>query len=243
VKLTRIDAIQKDPRALMRGLKGYYKCPRGPNREWLGPVVGYTECDPVTGLQYVGDVYLNFAPIEQYRFVYDEWAVKMIDRLRPFNPTVVMGMPMGGILVADSIARALACRVIYADRKVVALATSTSREKSILILGRHDLDPDDRVIVADDVLNNFRTTGEGVALVGSKSAMAVAIAGFFNRSLHRVWFGVPVVSLIHDPLPQYQQEDPEVAAEIEKGNVAWKPKDEWDRLEAAMLAHPEPEQT
>lgn len=33
---------------------------------------------------------------------------------------------------------------------------------------------------------------------------------------------------------EYQQEDPLVVEDIQKGNVVWKPKDEWPRLEEAM---------
>ena len=245
MKITRIDAIQKKPLELLRGLRGHYKCPRGPNGEALGPLVGYAGRDLATGQQSAGYEYVNFAKAEPYRFVFDEWAVRMADGLRSLKPTVAMGMPMGGIMVADSIGRALNCRVVYPEKKILALANETSREKSKLVWGRHQLDPGNRVIIAEDVLNNFSTTGEALALVSDAGAEVVAIAGFLNRSLdqRQQFEDIPVVSLILTPIAEYRQEDPEVAAEIEKGNVAWKPKDEWDRLEAAMLAHPEPEQT
>jgi hypothetical protein len=45
---------------------------------------------------------------------------------------------------------------------------------------------------------------------------------------------IPVVSIVRLPINEYKQDDPAVAEDIAKGNVAWKPKPEWDRLMMAM---------
>ena len=44
----------------------------------------------------------------------------------------------------------------------------------------------------------------------------------------------PFFSFLHIPTLQYKQEDSDVIADIQVGNVAWKPKDEWQRLECVM---------
>jgi len=89
-------------------------------------------------------------------------------------------------------------------------------------------------------------------LIHSRGGIVVAIVCFLNRSLeidsvysHRCIpllggeigiLSVPVVSLVRLPINEWKQDDPAVADYVAKGNVVWKPKDEWDRLMQAMSA-------
>lgn len=70
----------------------------------------------------------------------------------------------------------------------------------------------------------------------------IRIACFLNRSIEIDKFYhskaidclLPVISLVRMPVQEWKQNDPAVAEDIAKGNVVWKPKNEWNRLEQAM---------
>jgi orotate phosphoribosyltransferase len=129
---------------------------------------------------------------------------------------------------------------------ITALKTSTSREQSELVFSRHDVEKGDRCVIVEDVCNNFSTTGKFVKLINSRGGIVVAIACFLNRSpnVDREYclslegeakvLQIPVISLVRKVINEWKQDDPAVAEDIAKGNVVWKPKDEWARLMEAM---------
>jgi len=54
-------------------------------------------------------------------------------------PDVVIGAPMGGIMLAVDLGRLLECRTIFAEKKVTRLADAEAgtKEESQLIIDRH----------------------------------------------------------------------------------------------------------
>jgi orotate phosphoribosyltransferase len=134
---------------------------------------------------------------------------------------------------------------IFPDKKVTALAVKSSREKSELVFGRHEPAKGERWIIVEDICNNFSTTADLVNQIEQHGAQCVGIVCFLDRSEKndgRFSFNssdgsrvtIPVISLVRMFIPQYQQDDPEVLADVRTGNVIWKPKIEWDRLAKAM---------
>ena len=235
-----------EPLELLKEIGGYYECPKDESGKRLGPLVGYAgkyEASDGTQKQYVGDIYANFAIAEQYTEIYRVWGDRLKFDLGALQATVVMGMPMGGIATGFALIAGSHTRHIFAEKEVTALATENLREQSKLVLGRHELKPGDRVVIAEDVTNNFSTTKDAVQLIQDHDAVPVGIASWLNRSDRTVYeatilpkgvIALPVVSLVHKPFPQYRQDDPAVAADIAAGNMVLKPKFEWPRLEKAM---------
>lgn len=225
--------IWEDPLKVLFALGGFYKCPKDASGRRLGPLVGYAGRDDL-GRQYVGDLYVNFAEAEQWPWIYDAWVARLVVKLEPLRIDTFMGMPMGSILTAAAIARTMQRRVIFAEKKVTALATESSREKSELILTRHGVSKNERVAICEDVTNNFSTTAEAVVLVRAQGGEVAAVVTLLNRSIYTDHGGIPVIALVREPMPQYQQDDPEVAADVTAGNVVWKVKPEWSRLREVM---------
>ncbi len=225
-----------DPLVTLKSCDGYYECPKSTDGRRLGPLVGYAgkyKLDDGTERAYVGDVYYNFARAEQYPAVLDHFASKLSLSISEAN--LIMGAPMGGILLAGAIGRHLNdVRVIFGEKKITAVATATSREESSLIIDRHEIRESDRVVLVEDICNNFSTTGKVRESVGKARGTLVGIVCFLNRSPHTEFEGIPVISLLHIPTQQWKQEDPEVAGDITMGNIVWKPKNEWNRLKVAM---------
>ena len=232
--------VLQDPLTTLFDLDGLYECPKDGEGARMGSLVGYAGRDE-QDRQFVGDLYANYGEAEQWPWVYEAWMPRFGTKLSGLNIDVYMGMPMGGILVASDLARVMRRRRIYAEKKVTALATATSREKSKLVLARHSVRPGERVAICEDVTNNFSTTAEAIALVEEQGGIVVAIVSNLNRASTDVYFhkdrAIPVMALDHKPMPQYRQDDPAVAADIAAGNVALKPKAEWPRLKEAMIKH------
>ncbi len=231
---------------ILKTIGGYYECPKDGSGRRLGPLVGYAGRDE-NGKQFVGDIYVNFAKAEERPSILHTFAacITTLERFRKIELIdVFLGAPEGGKALAFMLAYLSGCRYIFPEKKTIQLADKNSREKSEFVFGRHSLSPCDRperVIIVEDVLNNFSTTEELVELVENNGGVVIAIVAFLNRSLRDIRDRyiyknkeIPVMSLVDLPIPQYRQDDPEVCGDVSFGNVIWKPKDSWPRLEEAM---------
>lgn len=226
--------VVKDVLQTLRRCRGYY------NRPFGGPLVGYAgkyevqaTGEPVVKKHFVGYEYFNCAKAEQYPFVRLKWAEELTQQYATAyrTPDVILGAPMGGILFADSLAQEFRCRVIFAEKKIKTRSeVAGGRDETELVLDRHEIEPGDAVVIAEDVCNNFSTTAELAKLIVSRGAIPIAIACIVNRSASRFYasamngLALPVISLADLPAIQLKQEDPEVVLDIAKGNVVWKPK-------------------
>lgn len=228
---------------------GYYACPKDTAGRRLGPLVGYAAKYPVpdgTQKQWVGDVYANFAKVDEKPKVLYDFALAMRRVLveRVVDVDVFCGAPIGGYSFAEMLGLVCGQRVIKAEKKITALATATMREQSDLVFARHGIEEGMRYVIVEDVCNNFSTTETLIALITGLGGKVIGIACELNRSLDVVdsypskvaGREIPVVALLQMPIPEYKQEDPAVAEDIKNGNVVWKPKDEWPRLMSAMSA-------
>lgn len=243
---------------------GYYSCPKGPSGNRLGPLVGYAgkyKTQDGKELQFVGDVYANFAKAEIYPYVLKFFARNLAERLLSRgvldNADVFCGAPIGGYSLADKLGDIIeGVTVIKAEKKITALATSCSGEVSTVSFARHDVEPGQRVVIVEDACNNFSTTDKMIANIILRGGKVAAIACFINRSLtvddfyspkvllkndytsidEMAGMKLPVVSLVRQPIPEWNQDDPAVAEDIARGNVVLKPKNEWSRPMKAMHA-------
>lgn len=234
-----------EPRQILDLCGGFYECPKDANGKRLGPLVAYTARDE-SGLQYVGDVYANFATVEQWPKILATAVASELAYLLPryigHGARAYCGAPEGGktlsaVLVADT--NVFMGRNIYPEKVVVTPKTPTSREVTRLeFTGRHEPHKGEQVVIVEDICNNFSTTAQLIEEIERFGAMVVAIACFLNRSptvrkffvLEGTKRSIPVIALWNEPMAEYRQDDPEVVDDIRAGNVAWKPKPEWPRL-------------
>ena len=228
---------------------GYYSCPKDKDGKRLGPLVGYHGGYPGPDgkeIPYVGDVYANFAKAEPdacaLNIFASDLAVKIFESAYLFEFDAFCMAPIGGYSLGTALGLQMGIYSIKAEKKVVALKTATSREKSELIFARHEIFPGNRYVIVEDVCNNFSTTEELIRLILSAGGKVTGITCFLNRSLtiddkyysEAIGDLIPVISLVRLPIMEYRQDDPFVAADVAAGNVVWKPKDEWPRLMKAM---------
>jgi orotate phosphoribosyltransferase len=242
--------ITADPLDILHQLGGYYECPKDAQGNRLGPLVGYAGTYD-GDKHYVGDVYANFAVVEErpdildlfVEGIYTELSVLEMAYDGELRFDAVCGMPMGGLAIALAFARHRYSRYLFAEKQVLEAASEGRREKSRLVFKRHAPRKGDRIVIGEDVTNNFSTTEEAITLIEAHGAIVVGIISFLNRSLTVEDFyehgdqKIPVISLVRKPIPEYRQDDPVVAGDIIRGNVIWKPKDHWPELMAAMAAN------
>ena len=232
----------------LRNCGGYYSCPKDADGKRLGPLVGYAgKYMDVNGpLQWVGDIYANFAKAEIHPTVLEHFARHLGSK---FNATIELdnvdyfcAAPIGGYSLGVALSLRTNIPMIKAEKKVLAVATPTSREKSTLVFGRHNIEPGSTYVIVEDVCNNFSTTEELIGLIIAAGGIVLGIVCFLNRSLvvedsytsAIANANIPVVSLVRLPIKEYRHDNPEVQDDVKKGNVIWKAKDEWDRLMLAM---------
>jgi len=242
---SRLVELADDPLETLRLCGGYYTCPKDEDGKRLGPLVGYAgkyKSEDGSEYQWVGDIYANFAKAEVYPHVLRDYAEKLSHACSYAD--VFCGAPIGGYSFADMLGFVCDRRVVKAEKKVTALATADQREQSEVIFSRHELRSGDCVAIVEDVCNNFSTTDKLISLILQSGGSVVGIVCLLNRSLEvkdeyqskLIAVSIPVVSLVRMPIPECRQDDLEVAGDIASGNIVWKPKDEWPRLMAAMVA-------
>jgi orotate phosphoribosyltransferase/orotidine-5'-phosphate decarboxylase len=232
----------RDPLATLLACDGFYESPKDEaGISYVGPLVAYAGTYKAEGGETknkVGFCYFNVAKAEERPLVRQVFARLLADKISKsgIKPTLLIGMPMGGIVFAAALSDALGVRLAFAEKKVKKLAEpgSGQKEESEMIISRHEINPGDVVMIVEDTCNNFSTTDKAQALVESKGGIFSGIACVVNRAEVGEFAGKQVVSLIHKPSPQYRQDSPEVADLIRDGKVIWKPKHEWPRALAAM---------
>ena len=206
---------------------GYYSCPKDENGKRLGPLVGYAGTYDLPGgkpLQFVGDVYANFAAAEMHANVLEFFSNCLSSRIDAQvglnNVDALCAAPIGGYSLTDALGLYNGIKMVKAEKKITALKTSTTREQSELVFNRHNIEKGERCVIVEDVCNNFSTTGKFIHLIRSRGGIVVAILCFLNRSLDvddTYSFGVefkanpleiPVVSLVRKPIHEWRRRRP-----------------------------------
>lgn len=226
--------------------RGYYNAVNDEGKR-VGPLVGYagTYETPDGSKQFVGERYWNFPRGAErnpevlrryFQAIHAAVRDSTFDKGMQDEIDCAFGCPEGGILPAYEFAREFRCKFSRADKRVLAVKTKDAREKSELILGRHTVEPNWRVAIFEDVVNNLSTTDKAIQLVESKGAKVVAIICMINRSPEGLNFfnyegrNIEIIQAVMIPTPEYRQDDPYVAEDVAAGRVVWKPKDNWDEL-------------
>jgi len=216
---------------------GLYESPKDEHGNYQGPLVAYAGKDP-DGKNYVGFSYFNVAQVEQFPESRDYFTSLLAEKIKfQFDfPCHLIAAPMGGLTFCISTADRLNYRSSFFEKKVTTVADPEYgvKEESGLVYNRHTIFQGEKIILFEDLCNNFSTTQKMVNLMRSKGGDVVAIACVVNRSSKTSFNGIPVVSIIHIPTPEYSQNDIAVADLVQEGKVIWKPKSEWPLLREAM---------
>jgi orotate phosphoribosyltransferase len=223
-----------------------YICPKdGGVRK--GPLVAYAGKDD-KGRNLVGDIYFNFRPIEVHPKVVEAFAEATCDLLHERDLIdsfdTVCGIPQGGRTFGQMMAFVAGKRFAYAD-KVPKPTEPGKKQEFAWDLSQFVFEKGERVAVAEDVFNNFQNTDSTLSEIGKTGADVALLVGVLNRSpvydtAYTPKSGsfagreFPVVAAMREPYPEYEQDDPAVAADIAAGKLELEVKKNWKRLCALM---------
>lgn len=210
-----------------------YVCPKvGSERK--GDLVAYAGKDG-RGRNLVGDIYFNFRRIEVYPKVVEVYAEAACQKLREQRLLdsfdTVCGIPQGGRTFGQMVALVAGKKFAYADKKPKPTEAGKKQEYN-WDLSQFDFEKGERVAIAEDVYNNFQNTDNTLAEIATTGASIVLLVGALNRSpeYSTVYKGIPVVASIREAYPEYEQDDPAVAADIAAGKLELDVKKNWARL-------------
>jgi len=214
-----------------------YVCPKiGFERK--GPLVTYAGKDD-KGRNLVGDIYFNFRRIEVHPKAVEAFAEaackKLIEHGLLDTFDTVCGIPQGGRTFGQILALVAGKKFAYADKKSKPTEAGKKQEYT-WDLSQFDFEPGERVAIAEDVYNNFQNTDNTLAEIAVTGAEIVLLVGALNRSpiYDTTYKGLPVITSIREAYPEYEQDDPTVAADIAAGKLELEVKKNWACLCAAM---------
>jgi len=214
-----------------------YVCPKA-GSERKGPLVVYTGKDD-KGRNLVGDIYFNFRRIEPHPKAIEAFAEATCQKLRNRGLInmfdTVCGIPQGGRTFGQELARITGKKFAYAEKKPKSTEAGKKQEYT-RDLSQFDFEKGERVAIAEDVYNNFQNTDSTISEISVTGANIVLLVGALNRSpiYDSTYKGLPVVASIREAYPEYEQDDPAVAADITAGKLELEVKKNWARLCAAM---------
>ncbi len=222
-----------------------YICPKM-DGERKGPLVVYTGKDS-KGKNLVGDIYFNFRKIEQHTWVVKAFALeafKKLNQLYISDFDTICGIPEGGRSFGQMLAYVTDKRFVY-PTKVPKKTQEGLKQEYTWDLSQFTFEEGERVLIAEDVFNNFQNTDTTLDLVQKSGAEVVLLVGALNRSPfysthyrpktgHYIGASIPLVASIREPYPEYEQDDPEVAEHIKAGHLEYEVKKNWDKLQSIM---------
>lgn len=223
-----------------------YVCPKT-GSERKGPLVAYAGKDG-QGRNLVGDIYFNFRRIEVHPKAVEAFAeaacVKLRDKGLLDTFDTVCGIPHGGRTFGQMLALVAGKKFAYADKKPKPIEAGKKQEYT-WDLSQFEFEAGERIAIAEDVYNNFQNTDNTLSEVDVTGADIVLLVGVLNRSpvydtIYTPKSGpfagkaLPVVASIREAYPEYEQDDPAVAADIAAGKLELEVKKNWTRLCAFM---------
>jgi orotate phosphoribosyltransferase len=117
-------------------------------------------------------------------------------RVRQWRPTVVLSPALGGIVIGHEVARGLGVRALFAER-----------QDGVLTLRRgFTLEPQDRVLVVEDVVTTAGSTRETIEVARRAGAQVVGACSIVDRSggTHGL---ASYAALLQMSLPTYAEVD------------------------------------
>lgn len=215
-----------------------YVCPKvGSLRK--GPLVAYAGKDGL-GWNLVGDIYFNFLKIaEEQPLVVTTFAVAALRKLIEQNLLdsfdTICGIPRGGKFFGEELARITGKRFTF-PTKTEKPTEAGKKQEYTWDLSQFDFEQGERVAIAEDVYNNFQNTDNTLAEIATTGANIVLLVGALNRSpvYDTTYKGLSVIASIREAYPEYEQNDPDVVADVMGGNVEWEVKKNWEFLMATM---------
>jgi orotate phosphoribosyltransferase len=140
--------------------------------------------------------YLQSALVLQHPADAEACGAAIADRVRAFGAATVLSPALGGIVIAQEVARALGVRAIFAERQ----------DGKLMLRRGFTLSPGEKVVVVEDVVTTGGSTRETIDVARAAGAEVVGAASIIDRSGGQQTVDVPFHALAAVSLPTYQPE-------------------------------------
>ena len=154
--------------------------------------------------------YIQCALLLQHPAIAERLTAEIGDRFHQARVATVAAPAVGGIVVAQGVARALGARAIFSERQ----------EGRMTFRRGFSVDRGERVLVVEDVVTTGGSVGEVIDLVGALGAEVVGVGMIVDRSSREIDFGVPTQSLLRLAVETW---DPADCPLCRQGGAAVKP--------------------
>lgn len=141
--------------------------------------------------------YIQFARVFQYPKFSSRIANALAENFRLDRPAIVIGLALGGIILAYEVARSVGARAMFAER-----------ENGKLVLKRgFEIKTRERVLIVEDVLTTGKSVLELKSLLKEFQPLIVGIGAVVDRAEEEFKVRNKYVYLLKHTLPTYKPED------------------------------------
>jgi orotate phosphoribosyltransferase len=140
--------------------------------------------------------YIQCALVLQHPEVATQLGAQLAEFFKDIPIDLVAGPALGGVLVAQEVARALGVRALFAERE---------QEKMCLRRGFF-VAPGERALVVEDVVTTGGSTREVIDVVTESGAQVVGVGALIDRRAGNLDLGVPFHALLSLEIATYHPE-------------------------------------
>ena len=138
--------------------------------------------------------FFQCAQVCQYLDKVSRLAEIMVEKLKHYNATTVVGNAMGGLVIGQEVARQLKARYIFLEK-----------ENDKLKLRRNfKFSTNEKVLIIEDVITKGGRVFEAIDEIINHGANPVAVGVIVDRSAGKTKFEIPHLSLAELNFPTYE---------------------------------------
>ena len=141
------------------------------------------------------DKYLQCARLLMWPERAEKAGRELAAKLAEFAPAAVISPALGGVVIGHETARALKVPAMFVERK----------DGTFSLRRGFSLEPDQPVVVVEDVFTTGKSTREAAAAVEAAGGRVVAVGSIVNRGLPPGAFTVPARSLVELSVPSWPE--------------------------------------
>ena len=141
--------------------------------------------------------YIQCAQVLQYPWYTKELAEGIADIWSEYQPEIVIGPAMGGVVLSYAVGQALNRPAIFSERK----------DGEMKFRRGFNLEKGQRVLVVEDVVTTGGSVKELLKIIEETGAEIIGISSIVDRSNGKVDFKYPFQPLLQLEVPSYDEKD------------------------------------
>ncbi len=145
------------------------------------------------------DRYLQSALVLQYPWHAEKFGRALAEKVKPFDPQVVLSPAMGGLFVGHELARALGVRSIFTERNKDTDAMELRRGFTV--------EKGERFFAVEDIITTGKSIKESIGVLKSMGGELVGVGCLIDRSGGAIPFDAPLKSLASLKVESWEEKD------------------------------------